>query len=228
MHPGSKGTFEFISEWMAPDFYHSRKDGWERMGALGTFGDMILTCLPIGSIVEIGCGESSIYLSHLARKFNRRIFHCDIAHDKIINPLTVPGYMYPEELSISERNRLYNYKNSSFFMGSSNDLFNKHLEGVSLALTFIDGDHVYAQAKKDFENAMDRTIDDGYVILHDTYPPSEKFLSPDSACGDVYRLRQEIEADKRYDSLTLVRGVAMDVGLTIVRKKSATRAYFQE
>ena len=113
-------------------------------------------------------------------------------------------------------------------MGSSNDLFANHLVDQPLAFTFIDGDHCYDQAKRDFENAVALTVDNGYILLHDTYPPSEKYLSPDSACGDVYRLRQEIEKDNRYDSLTLVHGVAMDVGLTIVRKKPAVRSYFQE
>lgn len=227
MHKGSKETYDFIANWTSPDFFFSQKDKWARMGALGTLGDLILTCLPVGEIVEIGCGESSIYLSNVARKFNRRIFHCDIAPDKIINPLTVPGYMYPEELNISERNRLYTYKNSSFFMGSSNELFDVHLSGVSLALTFIDGDHLYEQAKKDFDNAMALTVDNGYAILHDVNPPSDQYLSPDSACGDVYRLRQDIEKDERYDSLTLVHGTAMDVGLLLVRKKPAIRKHYQ-
>lgn len=228
MHKGSVDTFNFISKWAAPDYFFSQNDKWHRMGIVGLFCDLALSCLPVGHVAEVGCGESSIYLSHVVRKYRRRIFHCDIAPDKIINPLTVPGYMYPEELNISERNRLYTYGNSSFLMGSSDSLFEQYLKNESLAFTFIDGDHEYKQAKKDFENAMKLTVDNGYVLLHDTYPPSEKYLSPDSACGDVYKLRQEIEKDSRYDAITLTHGVAMDVGLTIVRKKPIIKPYFQE
>lgn len=229
-HRESKETYEFIADWVAPNFFHSKNDVCERMGPLALFGEIAMAGLPVGDIAEVGCGESSIYLSHLARKYRRKVYHCDLADGKIINPLTVPGYMHTEALELSPRdhNRLITVGNSNFFMGSSNDLFKIHLKDSCLAFTFIDGDHEYAQAKQDFDNAMNLTVENGYVLLHDTYPPSPKYLSPDSACGDVYRLRQEIEADKRYDSLTLVHGVAMDVGLTIVRKKPLVRPYFQE
>jgi hypothetical protein len=198
------------------------------MGVVGIWADMTMSCLPVGYIAEIGCGESSIYLSHIARKYDRKIYHCDIAGDKIINPTTIPGYMYPQALDFKERNVLHTFGKSSFFIGSSDDLFAKHLVSAPLALTFIDGDHCYGQAKKDFFNAANLTIDNGYILLHDTYPPSEKYLSPDSACGDVYRLRQELEADARFDTLTLTYGVAMDVGLTICRVKPKHRPYYQE
>lgn len=230
VHKESQETRDFIADWIAPNFFFSKNDVCDRMGTLALFGEIVMASVPVGDIVEIGCGESSIYLSHLARKYRRTIYHCDLADGKVLNPLTVAGYMHTEalELTPKDHNRLITVGKSNFFMGSSDDLFNKHLKDHSLAYTFIDGDHLYAQAKKDFENAMNLTVDNGYVLLHDTYPPSEKFLSPDSACGDVYRLRQEIEVDKRYDSITLVHGVCMDVGLTIVRKKPVIRSYFQE
>lgn len=229
MHKNSAETRDFIADWISPDFFFSKNDKWGRMGILGVFGDMALTCLPVGGIVEIGCGESSIYLSHLARKFNRVIYHCDIAPDKIINPVSAPGYMFPQALDILEPKKLFTFGKSNFFMGSSDDLFAQHIRDTHcLAFTFIDGDHIYGQAKKDFDNAVSRTVDNGYIFLHDTLPPSEKYLCPDSACGDVYKLRQEIEADKRFDSISLPHGVAMDVGITIVRVKPRNLPYYQE
>lgn len=230
-HKGSQDTYDFIAKWAGVNpIFFSQNDKWYRMGPLGMFADIALSCLPVGYIVEIGCGESSIYLSHVARKYNRKIFHCDIACDKIVNPSTIPGYIYPEALNIrvEDRDKLLTYGKSNFLMGTSDSLFEKYLGGAALAFTFVDGDHCYAQAKKDFDNAMALTVDNGYVVLHDTYPPNENYLSPDSACGDVYKLRQEIEKDERYDSLTMTHGVAMDVGMTIVRKKPIVRPYFQE
>ena len=47
-------------------------------------------------------------------------------------------------------------------------------------------------------------------------------------CGTVYKLRQELEKDDRFDVLTLPRGCAIGVGLTIVRVKPLKRYYFNE
>lgn len=226
MHKPSKDTYDFIAQWVAPDFFFSKTDSWGRMGVLGPLVDLLLTCLPVGEVVDIGVGESSIYLSKLARKFKRKIYHCDVEDGKIRNPLTVPGYLYPEALDITEHGQMYTFGRSNFFMGRSDDLFNL-IAGEALAFTLIDGDHTYEQAKRDFNNAVNLTVDNGYIAMHDTYPPSEGYLH-ESRCGGVYKLRQEIELDRRFDSLTLVHGTAMDVGLTLVRKKPAKVAYFQE
>jgi len=44
MHPGSKDTYDFINNWIRPDFFFSVKDLWDRMGMLGVFGDYVLSC----------------------------------------------------------------------------------------------------------------------------------------------------------------------------------------
>ncbi len=225
-HKGSQETKEFLTDFVDPNFFFSKKDVWHRMGILGVFGDYVLSCTQ-GDIMEIGCGESSIYLSHLARKYNRCIGHCDIAPDKIINPLTVPGYMLLEAYHPDPTVRYFFIGMSEFYMGPSDEYFDKYAS-ETLALSFIDGDHVYHQAKKDYENCLLRTVDNGYVLLHDTYPPTEEYLCPDSKCGDVYRLRQEIEKDDRVDAITLPIGTALGVGITICRKKPAKRAYYHE
>lgn len=199
------------------------------MGFLGVFGDLVLSSLPQGDILEIGCGESSIYLSHLARKFNRHIYHCDIAPAKITNPLTVPGYMRPEALTLQGADQIWTVENSSFFMGESDNLFNelRKKNESAFALTFIDGDHVYEQAKKDFYNAAEMTVDNGYIFLHDTYPIDEFHLQ-EARCGGVYRLRQEIEKERdMFDCFTFTHGTAMNVGATMVRKKPENRPEYQ-
>lgn len=228
MHKGSKETYEYIANWICPDFFFSKNDVWHRMGFLGVFADFVLSSIG-GDVAEIGCGESSIYLSHVARKYNRRMYHCDIAPDKILNPLTVPGYMLPYDLDpvvAVDRPKTFIAQNSSFFMGPSDEFF-QQVDPKGLALSFVDGDHNYMQAKKDFENFLERTYENGYILLHDTYPPTKEYLCPDSRCGDVYRLRQELECDERVDVMTLPQGTAMGVGLTICRKKPSQREYFQ-
>jgi hypothetical protein len=212
-HKGSQETYNYIADWIAPDFFFSKNDFWHRMGFLGVFGDFVLACTP-GDVLEIGTGESSIYLSHVAKKYNRHIYHCDASPSKIDNPLTIPGYFACE--------------NATFVRDSSDNLFKLPL--TPLALGFIDGDHNYEQVQKDFYNLLPHIVDDGYILLHDTYPPSAEYVD-ENRCGTVYKLRQEIEQQtKQLDVLTLPRGTAMGVGLTIVRKKPSMtkRDYFNE
>ncbi len=231
VHNESQETKDFLTDFIAPDFFFSRKDVWHRFGMLGVFGDFVLSCTQ-GNILEIGAGESSIYLSHLARKYHRSILHCDISPAKILNPLTVAGYLtidgHPGINEAARPPETFEYQNSQFFLGPSDDLFKKDPWDIyPLALSFIDGDHIYEQVKKDFDNVVARTVENGYIFLHDTYPPSEDYLR-EEACGTVYKLRQEIEADPRFDCITLPKGCAVSVGLTIVRVKPAKRAHYNE
>lgn len=103
----------------------------------------------------------------------------------------------------------------------------KNIEISTLALGFIDGDHTYEQSKKDFYNLLPKIVDHGFIILHDTYPPDNNYIH-ENACGEVYRLRQELEKDPNLGCLTLTRGTAMGVGLTICRKKPMDRKYYHE
>jgi len=210
-HKGSQETYDFIADWIAPDFFYSKKDVWHRFGFLGVFGDFVLSCTQ-GDVLEIGVGESSIYLSHVTRKYHRKIYHCDVAASKIDNPLTVKGYL-DTEIGV-------------FFRCPSDEMFAKG-NITPIALGFIDGDHIYEQVKKDFYNLLLLVVDNGYIILHDTYPPSEDYVD-ENRCGTVYRLRQEIEKDDSLDCITLVSGCAMGVGLTICRKKPKNRNYYNE
>ena len=210
IHQGSLETYQYISDWIHPDFPFSRRDGWDRFGILGVLGDFIIPCT-YGDILEIGIGESTVYFVKLAQKYNRKVYHCDVQQSVFENAKTVEGYFG---------------NNSILFIGSSDRLFNE-ITLTPIALGFIDGDHTYEQAKKDFYNLLPYVVDDGYILLHDTYPTDESYLS-ENRCGEVYKLRQEIEKDKRFDCLTIPRGVAMDVGFSIVRKKPPQLSYYNE
>ena len=209
-HKGSRGTYDYISKWIAPEFFFSVNDVWHRMGILGVFGDYVLSCTQ-GDVLEIGTGESSIYLSSVAKKYNRHIYHCDASPSKIDNPLTIPGYFACE--------------NATFIRDISDNLFKLPL--TPIALGFIDGDHNYEQARKDFDNLAPFVVDNGWILLHDVYPPMEDYVD-ENRCGTVYKLRQEIEEDKRFDCVTLPVGTAMGVGILLVRKKPKDRPYYQE
>lgn len=49
------------------------------------------------------------------------------------------------------------------------DLFDRTCQlGGSLAFTYIDGDHSYEQAKKDFDNTFELTVSGGFILLDDS------------------------------------------------------------
>jgi len=197
-----------IAQWEPGPLPVSKNLGWTRWGLLGVLGDFVLNYTK-GCIVEIGLCESSIYLTWLAKKYGRKTFHCDIQLGIIINMKTVDGYFTDD---------------ATIFGGSSDDFF-KETEIPPVALGFIDGDHTYEQVKKDFDNLFPLMVDDGYIFLHDTYPPQETWLG-ESQCGTVYKLRQELEKRKDLDCFTFTHS-AMEVGMTMVRKKPKDLPYFR-
>ena len=224
-HKGSVETYEQLSDFIAPDFAFSKQDLWDRFGMLGVFGDYVLSSVQ-GAVLEIGTGESSIYLGTVAKKYNRKIYHCDISPSKILNPLSVPGYFAEDNEYLEENFETMQNKRCVLYAGPSDKMFEK-INIEPLALSFIDGDHIYEQVKKDFYNILPLTVDNGYIILHDTYPPTEEYID-ENRCGTVYKFRQEIEKHREIDCITLTRGCAIGVGLTICRKKPKERPYYNE
>ena len=227
-HPGSRDTYDTIAQWIVPDFPYSKKDVWHRFGFLGVFADYVLSHLQ-GDVLEIGVGESSIYLTVVVNKYRRRIFYCDASPSKIINPMTIPGYiMASDELTYLEDHDPVpeTLKRGVAYAGPSDTMF-KRLPITPLALAFIDGDHLYPQVARDFHNVWPYIVDNGYVLLHDTYPANAEECG-ENRSGEVWQLRRELERNTRMDCLTLTRGTAMNAGLTIVRKRPLMSEPFQD
>jgi hypothetical protein len=82
---------------------------------------------------------------------------------------------------------------------------------------FIDGDHSYKEASVDFWYSQDYLANKGFIFLHDTLPPSKDWTVPHK-CGDVYKLRIELETVYNFEIFTFPFS-AFDVGLTMVTKK---------
>lgn len=227
-HPGSQETYDHIAQWTNTPFPFSNKDGWERFGILGVLSQLFLRGLPNTHIIEIGTGESSIYLTETARRLNRKIFYCDEALAKITNPLTIKGYLHEDTILISKQTHPDEYANKQgiAYHGISDNFF-KDLLFPPIGFAFIDGEHHYEYVKRDFENIFKLLVPNGVICLHDTYPYSEELVLGDY-CADSYKMRQELEKDSRVDTFTFTKTVACDVGLTIVRKKPTERPYFHE
>ena len=100
---------------------------------------------------------------------------------------------------------------------TSDNFFDKiKKENISkFDLVFIDGDHSKEQVIKDFINVKDMVIDDGFVLLHDTYPCDERMTKScysDNAWEAVLYIKQNFLNE--WEIITL----PFNPGLTILKK----------
>lgn len=207
-HSGSVELYNRVGSWHDLPIPFTKEFGWERWGLL-LLVDFVLHYVQ-GQIVEIGIGESSIYFTRLARKYNRRVFHCDIQRSDYENLFTVPDFF--DESNIK-------------FVGHSDDFF-KEINLPPIAVGFIDGGHTYNQVKKDFNNLFEYIVPNGFIFIHDMLPRTEDQLD-ENVCGDGYKFRQELERRGDLDIITFPFS-AWNVGLTVVRKIPKDVPYFQE
>jgi len=228
VHPNSQSEKDKICQWANTPFPFSVYDEFGRYGALGVLGYIALLGIRDREvcIVEIGTGESSIYLTQLALRFGLKIFYCDIAYSKIYNPSTVEGYLHPKLKIIKHGYEAHHSNIAIGFAGSSNRFF-KETKIPPIGIAYIDGDHLYKQVKKDFDNIFPLVVDNGYIFIHDTYPPNKDYTT-ESTCGEVYKLRQELEKRDDIDVLTFTKAIGCGVGITMVRKKPKKRPYYHD
>jgi hypothetical protein len=64
------------------------------------------------------------------------------------------------------------------FRMSSDEFFASHLGCDRYDIIFIDGLHEEEQCLRDIENALDRLAPDGFIVVHDTNPPTEWHQRP--------------------------------------------------
>lgn len=196
-HKGLKNLYEEVIQ---------NKFGWDRWGLLAVLSDYVLNYTE-GDIMEIGCAESSIYLSKLAEKYNRKCYHVEYSKSGVENMKNTKGYF-------GKNSQVFNMKSEDFFKA----LHTADIGYPKLALAFIDGSHIYEDVKNDFWSSFEYLVSEGYIFLHDTCPKNKTFTVPEK-CGTVYRLREELESINYLDIFTFTRS-AFDVGLTMIKKKS--------
>ncbi len=68
--------------------------------------------------------------------------------------------------------------------------------GGPLCFCFIDGDHSYAAAKRDFENTDRHLVRGGYILFDDS---GDDVLGPDGKPWGSWRVAKEVEAIGRYE-----------------------------
>lgn len=174
---------------------------------LDLLSDFILTHTK-GDIFEVGFGSSTFILNKYAIEYNRIHYICD-KNKKKINKAKA------------------NLKNSYPYNGRSED-FIKEIQDIKIAIAMIDGEHTYETVMMEFDFVYDRLDKNGVIFMHDTYPPYEREdWYKNQWCGDVYKVRQEIEKRKDIQIYTWTYG-AINCGLSIISKKEKNRPFFKE
>lgn len=183
--------------WKQVDLGFIRK-GWAMMTPL----IMAILDHKKGPLAEIGMGASSYFLAELAKKYQVKLYSCDIKWGGMWD-------LYTEKL----------FDDHICFIGKSED-FIKQFEDEPMVV-FIDGQHDYEVIKMEGEFFLDKMPVGGVLLMHDTYPHHEKFiLDPDPSCHDVYKFRQDLERNPDIDVLSFPY-LEITAGLTMAMKQAA-------
>lgn len=154
-------------------------------------------------IVEIGAGSSTFYLARVAEQFHVKLYSCDKS---------------PRKNKVYFKDHIFVQKFSGDFMAEFTDW--------PVSVVLIDADHRYEVAKMEFDFFYDKLIPGGVIFLHDTMPPAEEYLT-DTACSDVYRLRQELEKRDNLECITYPYTAGF-MGLTQIIKKDPNYRYWEQ
>ena len=104
----------------------------------------------------------------------------------------------------------------------TNEFFGDEWFKEEADLIFIDADHSYEEAKRDLKNALEILSDDGTIIMHGTDPISNFMADNPVACGDVYKVVDDIE-EGEFPEINVVTLPIGDSGLSVITKKKCSR-----
>jgi hypothetical protein len=109
-------------------------------------------------------------------------------------------------------------KVGEFYECTTDEFFKNFTDNVDIV--FIDADHHFESARKDFENSLKLLNKNGIIIIHDTDPMSKDLLCQ-TRCGDSYKIINYIYNNhKELDIITLPLTLA---GLSIIKRKDERR-----
>ena len=89
----------------------------------------------------------------------------------------------------------------------------------TIDMAFIDADHCYESAQRDFDNVLRRLNPGGIIMLHDTDPEEDRLIHP-GYCGDSYKIVPVLE---KHNDINIITIPIQEAGLSIVTKKNSTR-----
>ena len=104
--------------------------------------------------------------------------------------------------------------NLVWFNGTT-DNFIKQLSNVCFDYVFIDADHSYSQSLQDFKGILPFVRDNGFIVLHDTYPMTTAMMNM-NVSGTVYKTAWDIRT--QYNRQCEIITIPSEYGLSIIRK----------
>lgn len=104
---------------------------------------------------------------------------------------------------------------------TTDSFFTKFTERIDMA--FIDADHCFESAKRDFDNVLSRLSDNGIIFMHDTDPINDSYFDF-GLCGDSYKLVPLLEERNDINIITLP---LTEAGLSIIMKKNSSRTFLR-
>ena len=132
---------------------------------------------------------------------------------------TVAPLVKKEAFAVDINKECYKYikhnENLRWFHGKSEDFLRSHPPEKKFDLVFIDADHSHSASMKDFDLVFPFVRDNGLILLHDTYPPSEEFTSS-KYCSDTYKTAEFIR--RSYPDQCEICTLPFYFGISIVRK----------
>uniref|UniRef100_A0A6H1ZFK7 Putative methyltransferase n=1 Tax=viral metagenome TaxID=1070528 RepID=A0A6H1ZFK7_9ZZZZ len=165
-----------------------------------------------GCLVEIGVGVSTFFMCKHGHDFERTVYSVDMNSEKLKKYSTTGLYSGHKPM-----------------WGTSEDFIKTFNEPCAAVL--IDGAHDYEIAKMEFDFFFGKLVEGGVIFIHDTYPPVAEGDDPaallvSDGCGDVWKLRGELE--QRRDEMEVFTWpyTAKWMGLTMVLKKEKERPYW--
>lgn len=107
--------------------------------------------------------------------------------------------------------------NGENFVCTTDEFFKSFEDTVDMV--FIDADHKFESALRDFDSSLQILNPGGCILIHDTDPEDDKLFSS-GYCGDSYKIVDLLE--KRED-LNIVTIPCQEAGISVVTKKADTR-----
>lgn len=114
-------------------------------------------------------------------------------------------------------NSIAKLKNVQGILGQSKEILEGlKNENVMPDLVFIDGDHRISQVMEDFDICFSMLKPEGFILLHDTYPRNQSFVSEiNEWCGNSYLAPELVR--KKYPNTSTIT-LPLHPGLTLIQR----------
>ena len=110
------------------------------------------------------------------------------------------------------------FHNFEFHQQTTDEFFKRFDRSPNII--FIDSDHNFIQVQKDFKNSLNCLSKHGVILLHDTDPISEDYITP-QACDDSYKIHNWIRQE--YPDLNIVTLPITEAGISIITRDEDRR-----